>query len=376
MRKGTGKLIAASPSVCADVLYAGGFNAPDEVLYFETGREKGLILSQLEYARGREEARKTVRVWSRETFLEDDQEDRSDRAVLLNLSRRFGVTEWSVPASFPLLTADFLRSNGVGVTAAGGEFFPKRLVKTAAELREIAKAEAVTEESMRYARDLIRQARVNSRGFLMLGGRVFTCDMLRSEIEGFLKSRGYTASQTITSCGRAASQPHNLGSGPLMAGEPIVCDIFPRSDRSGYWGDMTRTFCKGKASAIVRKAFAAVVKGSETALSMIRSGVCAAEVHLAAAETMAAAGFPTGRNAEGIPCGFIHGLGHGLGLEIHEGPRVSPLNRKALVKGNVVSVEPGLYDPAWGGIRLEDIVAVTENGCRNFNTMEKELELP
>ena len=123
MRKGTGKLIAASPSVCADVLYAGGFNAPDEVLYFETGREKGLILSQLEYARGREEARKTVRVWSRETFLEDDQEDRSDRAVLLNLSRRFGVTEWSVPASFPLLTADFLRSNGVGVTAAGGEFF-------------------------------------------------------------------------------------------------------------------------------------------------------------------------------------------------------------------------------------------------------------
>ena len=92
MRKGTGKLIAASPSVCADVLYAGGFNAPDEVLYFETGREKGLILSQLEYARGREEARKTVRVWSRETFLEDDQEDRSDRAVLLNLSRRFGVT--------------------------------------------------------------------------------------------------------------------------------------------------------------------------------------------------------------------------------------------------------------------------------------------
>ena len=117
-----------------------------------------------------------------------------------------------------------------------------------------------------------------------------------------------------------------------MAGEPIVCDIFPRSDRSGYWGDMTRTFCKGKASAIVRKAFAAVVKGSETALSMIRSGVCAAEVHLAAAETMAAAGFPSGRNAEGIPCGFIHGLGHGLGLEIHEGPRVSPLNRKALVE--------------------------------------------
>jgi len=108
---------------------------------------------------------------------------------------------------------------------------------------------------------------------------------------------------------------------------------------------------------------------------MIRAGVCAAEVHIAAADSMTADGFPTGRNKNGIPCGFIHGLGHGLGLEIHEGPRVSPLNRNPLAKGNVVSVEPGLYDPAWGGIRLEDIVAVTGDGCRNFNTMEKELEV-
>lgn len=374
MKKRTGKLIAASPAVSADVLYAGGFNAPDEVIYFEAGREKGLILSQLEYARGRQEARKTVTVLNRESFLEDSN-DRSDQAVLLNLSRRCGITEWLVPGDFPLLIADFLRSNGIGVLPAKSEFMPKRLVKTASELREIAKAEAVTEDSMRYARDLIRQSKVNSRGYLTLSGRLFTCDMLRSEIEGFLKSRGYTASQTITSCGRDASQPHNLGSGPLKAGEPIVCDIFPRSDRSGYWGDMTRTFCKGKASPIVRKAFLSVLKASETALTMIRAGVCAAEVHIAAAESMAADGFPTGRNQDGIPCGFIHGLGHGLGLEIHEGPRVSPLNRNPLVKGNVVSVEPGLYDPAWGGIRLEDIVAVTENGCRNFNTMEKELEI-
>ena len=243
MKKRTGKLIAASPAVSADVLYAGGFNAPDEVIYFEAGREKGLILSQLEYARGRQEARKTVTVLNRESFLEDSN-DRSDQAVLLNLSRRCGITEWFVPGDFPLLIADFLRSNGIGVLPAKSEFMPKRLVKTASELREIAKAEAVTEDSMRYARDLIRQSKVNSRGYLTLSGRLFTCDMLRSEIEGFLKSRGYTASQTITSCGRDASQPHNLGSGPLKAGEPIVCDIFPRSDRSGYWGDMTRTFCK------------------------------------------------------------------------------------------------------------------------------------
>lgn len=375
MKNCSARLIAASPAVCADVLYAGGFNAPDEVLYFEIGRERGLILSQLEYARAKSEAAKGVRVFSREEFLEDRSPDRSDLAVLRNLTERFGVTCWEVPASFPLALADALREHGVAVRAAADPFFPKRLVKTAAELKKIAEAERVTEESMCYARDLIRDATVNSKGFLERGGAVFTCEMLRAEIEGFLKSRGYTASQTITACGTDASQPHNLGYGSIMAGKPVVVDIFPRSDTSGYWGDMTRTFCKGVAEPVVRKAFASVRKASETALKMIRAGVCAADVHIAAAESMAADGFRTGHTKEGLPCGFIHGLGHGLGLEIHEGPRVSPLNRNPLVKGNVVSVEPGLYHPAWGGIRLEDIVAVTEDGCRNFNTMEKELEL-
>lgn len=375
MKNYSGRLIAASPSVCADVLYAGRFHAPDGVLYFETGREKGLILSQLEYARAKSEAARGVQVFSREEFLDDNSADRSDLAVLRSLTERLGVTRWSVPSDFPLALADALREQGIAVCAVSDPFFPKRQIKTASELRKIAEAERATEESMRHARDLIREAKVNSKGVLVRGKRVFTCEMLRAEVEGFLKSRGYTASQTITACGQNASQPHNLGYGPIMAGKPIVVDIFPRSDSTGYWGDMTRTFCKGHAEPVVRRAFRSVLKASEVAQKMIRAGVCAADVHLAAAESMASDGFRTGHTEEGIPCGFIHGLGHGLGLEIHEGPRVSPLNRKPLVKGNVVSVEPGLYHPAWGGIRLEDIVAVTEDGCHNFNTMEKELEL-
>ena len=139
---------------------------------------------------------------------------------------------------------------------------------------------------------------------------------------------------------------------------------------------MTRTFLKGRAPKHVLRAYRAVRKASETALGMIRAGVAASEVHIAAAKTMEELGFRTGRKRGGMPCGFIHGLGHGVGLEIHEGPRVSPLNTRPLRRGNVVSVEPGLYDPDWGGIRLEDLVAVTGTGCRNFNTMDKELEIP
>ena len=187
---------------------------------------------------------------------------------------------------------------------------------------------------------------------------------------------GYTASRTIIACGIQCAAPHNIGSGPVKAGEPVVADIFPRSDASGYWGDMTRTFLKGKAPKSLMRAYNAVKKASETAMSMIRAGVIAADVHTAASETMAELGFRTGRGRDGMPCGFIHGLGHGVGLEIHEGPRVSPLNRKPLRSGNVISVEPGLYYPEWGGIRLEDLVVVTKDGYRNFNSMEKEFEIP
>lgn len=374
MKKLCGRLIFASPSVSADILYAGGFHAPDEVIYFEIPGRKALILSQLEFARGRREAKRGVEVLNRESFLRDN-ELRTDLNVILNLSAEYGVKRWEVPADFPLETADALRSAGIEIIPVHGAYFPNRQVKTASELKKIAEAENATEDSMCYARDLIRGSKVNSKGFLVLSGKLLTSERLRAEIEGFLKARGYTASQTITACGPDASRPHELGTGPLRAGEPIVCDIFPRSDLTGYWGDMTRTFCKGKASPIVRKAFKAVLKASETALKMIRNGALPSDIHNAARESMESDGFPTGRNRNGNPVGFIHGLGHGLGLDIHEGPRVSPLNPNPLKKGNVVSVEPGLYDEKWGGIRLEDIVVVEKDGCHNFNSMKKELEI-
>ena len=374
MKKLSGRLMFASPSVSADILYAGGFHAPDAVIYFEIPWKKALVLSHLEYARGKREAGKGVDVLNREDFLTGNDK-RTDLNVMLKLSDVLGIKSWKVPADFPLGIADALRAAGIEVLPIPDPYFPRREIKTAAELKKIAEAESATEDSMRYARDLIRESKVNSKGFLVLSGKLLTSERLRSEIEGFLKTRGYTASQTITACGPDASRPHELGAGPLRAGEPIVCDIFPRSDTTGYWGDMTRTFCKGKAHPIVRKAYNAVLKASELAQKLIRDGVIAADVHKAAKESMDSDGFVTGEDRNGNPFGFIHGLGHGLGLDIHEGPRVSPLNPKPLRKGNVVSVEPGLYNEIWGGIRLEDIVAVEKDGCHNFNSMEKELEI-
>lgn len=155
-----------------------------------------------------------------------------------------------------------------------------------------------------------------------------------------------------------------------------MADIFPRSDRTGYWGDMTRTFVKGKASPVALRAFHAVRQASEEVLKVLKAGRPGAEYHDLAARVLESAGFRTGRGADGLPRGFFHGLGHGVGLDIHEDPRLAPSGVTQLQPGNVVSVEPGLYDPAWGGIRLEDLVVVRADGCENFCTMPKELEIP
>jgi Xaa-Pro aminopeptidase len=252
-------------------------------------------------------------------------------------------------------------------------FFPKREFKNMAEIKKIARSMAATEQAMMLAKEILAQASIGKNMTLRHGKTIVTSEFLRMEIEGFLKARGFTASQTITAHGPQCSQPHNTGSGPILAGETVVVDIFPRDDESGYWGDMTRTFVKGEPLPVVKRAYEAVLEASQAAERMIRSGVIAAEVHNKAKEIMANAGFKTGKNNDGIPCGFIHGLGHGVGLEIHEAPRVSPANPKPLRKGQVISNEPGLYHPSWGGIRLEDVLVVKDDGVRNFFTMSKEL---
>ena len=249
------------------------------------------------------------------------------------------------------------------------------MCKNREETAAIQKSVQAAEEMMRLLQYILTEAKANSAGFLELAGTVVTSEFLRAELEGNFKKMGYSASRTIIAHGPQGAEPHNIGSGPIRQGEPIVADIFPRSDTTGYWGDMTRTFVKGKAAPVVKRAFNAVLKASETAKSLLRSGAIASEVHNAASEVLKNAGFQTGRTKEGLPCGFFHGLGHGVGLEIHEAPRVSPLNPKPLQAGNVVSIEPGLYYPEWGGIRLEDLVAVTRDSFRNFNTMGMELEL-
>lgn len=368
----TGRLISASSEESADILYASGFTAPDSFIYFSAGKEKAVIVSPLEYSRALDEVKKGVSVLTRADFLPHGGKGDIYRAI----AEKYNIGKWLVPARFPLATADSIRNSGIGVEAVDGDFFPSRARKTREEIAAIASSMKATEEAMMLVYDLLKKSKVNTRGFLVFAGKPLTCDFIRNEVETEFKRKSFSASRTIIACGKDGAAPHNIGSGAVKAEQPIVADIFPKSDISGYWGDMTRTFVKGKAPPVVRKAFDAVKKASETALQMVKPGVPASEIHFAAAKSLEKSGFATGHNRAGSPCGFFHGLGHGVGLEIHENPRVSPLNPNPLEAGNVISIEPGLYYPSWGGIRLEDLVLVTKSGYRNFCTMPKELEIP
>ena len=365
-----GRLISAG-SADSDILYGSGFNAHDEFLYYEADGKQYIAVSVLELSRAMDEAHSHVIVRDRNDIIRKT----GKRDILLGLPEYTGINEWIVPDSFPVAYADRMRNAGIIVRTMDGDFFPERAIKNEEEIEKICHAMKTTENAMRMVQEMIRQAGVNCHNMLVRkDGELLTSEYVRSEVEAEFKRQGYTADRTIIAGGAQGAAPHCIGEGPLRAGEPIVCDIFPRSDRTGYWGDMTRTFCKGKpVNAKTERAFASVLKAAEKSLAMLKAGAVGAEVHNCAARSMEADGFTAHKNADGIPCGFIHGLGHGVGLDIHEQPRLSPGNPNPLPAGAVVSVEPGLYDPEWGGIRLEDLVVIREDGYENLCTMEKEL---
>jgi Xaa-Pro aminopeptidase len=196
---------------------------------------------------------------------------------------------------------------------------------------------------------------------------------VRHLIGAQLLEDGLIGQHTIVACGEAACDPHNQGSGPLRAGQTIILDVFPRDEESRYFADITRTVVKGPAPDTVRRMYRAVADGQACAFRLIRDGAEGEAIHREVHATIERHGFRTGE-VGGRMEGFFHGTGHGLGLDVHELPRISKVPT-TLRTGNVVTVEPGLYYTGVGGVRLEDVVVVTENGCVNLTAYPKELEV-
>jgi Xaa-Pro aminopeptidase len=283
-------------------------------------------------------------------------------------ARAVGVERAVVPEAFPLRIADLLRAEGVELRADAVFFDDRRRVKSAAELVGIRRAQRAAEAGMDAARALLSRASANGVG-LEVDGQPLTCERLKLAIAQTLAERGTTWDEFIVSHGAQSAIGHHMGAGQIRAGEPIVIDLWPRDVESACFADMTRTFVVGDVPTEVAEWHRLVQEALGRAVAEIREGVDGRLVYDRSCDVFEAAGQLTGRTKEqGVPLeeGFFHGLGHGVGLEVHEQPGLGLTSKDELRAGDVVTVEPGLYRPGLGGVRLEDLILVTPDGAENL----------
>ncbi len=367
------KLLIASTDD-PDMRYAAGISVPDPFILVDTGKKRTLLLSSLEYARGKKALgrKRGYAILLLDPLYQEARKEgiRGVGSLLAHLAARYlkrrGIRKVVVSPKMGVAHVEQLRKEGIKVALA--PLYPQRAVKTEAELAAIRQVRNAAVVAMRHCITIIKEARVNARGELVHDGRRVTSERLRREARALLLAHDCEARSLIISHGAQTAVPHDEGSGVLRTGEPVVLDFFPRSLTTGYWFDMTRTVCHGAAPPALRRLYRAVKRAQDAALATVRPGVTTGVVHAVAARVLADEGYATTDEE-----GFIHSTGHGLGLEIHEAPSIREGEKTRLKEGMVIAVEPGLYYSKIGGVRLENTVVVTKEGYRDLTRMERRL---
>ncbi len=369
-------LIVADSDHDANMLYATSMFVPDPFIFLRLRGKDLVVMSDLEIDRARHQA-PHCRVLS----LSDYQKKLRARGlkqtsfahIIQAILREKKISSVFVPSNFPLGLATELQHLRVSVRVKP-DFFSERELKSPAEVKKISAALMMAEVGMAEAMQAIKSAKVSRDRRLMYHGAPLTSEKLRSIIDCAILQAGGLAAHTIVAGGKQGCDPHEAGHGQLFANELIIVDIFPRSQKTGCFGDITRTVVRGRASEAQRKLYDTVLRGQMLAFKKIHDGAATAEIHQAILGVFEQEGYKTGRH-NGRMQGFFHGTGHGLGLEIHEAPRIGSSSRGVLKAGHVVTVEPGLYYPEIGGVRIEDVALVTQRAARNLTQFEKVLEL-
>ena len=369
-------LIVAASESDANMLYATAFFAPDPFIFFQHRGRKYVVMSDLEIDRAKRQADvDTVLSLSRYAAEARKRGRRAPNTadIIELIFREKGIRRAVVPATFPTLLADELRSRGFTLDVKRDPFFDGREKKSADEVKKIRDSLAAAEAGLEAGIAAVKKSRIGRDRYLYLNGSRLTSETLKSIVNTAIMSRGWVPSHTIIASGDQCCDPHNEGSGPIKADSSIIFDIFPRSQKTGYFGDLSRTIVRGRASERLKEAYVTVQAGQQIAYRDIRNGANGKAIHQKILDLFARRGFPTGK-IDGRMQGFFHGTGHGLGLDIHEPPRISPVEA-TLRTGHVVTVEPGLYYLGMGGVRLEDVVVVTPKGNRNLTRAPQFLEV-
>ena len=367
--------IAASESD-SNLYYATQFIAPDPFIYLEIKGERLLVMSDLEMDRAKTQA-SVDRVLSYSEIERKAKgqgiKDPTTVDIVHVVLKEATIRQILVPANFPFIYATRLQELGYSLKPKRDPFYERRVVKTAEEVRHIEASQRATEEAVAAAHEVVRQATINKDGHLWFDGALLTSEWIKKLINVKLMERDCVAQHTIVAGGEQACDPHNEGSGPLSAGQSIIFDVFPRSATSRYFADMSRTVIRGTASPELKRLYHAVKDALEEAIGKIKDGADGMKIHQGICARFEKAGYKTGL-VNGRMQGYFHGTGHGVGLDIHEAPRISRTG-SLLQEGHVVTVEPGLYYPGLGAVRIEDMVLVTKDGCRNLTDFPKVFEL-
>lgn len=366
-----------------NIYYRSGFLAPDPVVVVDRGgRDTTLWTSALEEGRARKEA-KVGRVrcteeldWSGIMARAGSEQD-GWSMLLEAICDAESLGDVAVDADFPVIAADYLRAHDIAINPRNDLYRRARRIKTPEEVEWIAQTESAGMDALQRAIDVIAAAPIRDGLLWHDSDRPLSGQDLVHVVEMRLLELGCTTTDSICCGGPESADPHRGTSDVLRVGLPIVLDIFPFHKTTRYWGDMTRTVLRGTPPPEVQRMWEAVLEGQQSGLDMVRAGVNGRDIHYAICEVFKRHGYgslPKPYRDIDSDARFIHGTGHGLGLEIHEFPRVGDVDI-TLQTGDVVTVEPGLYDPRFGGIRIEDLVVVTEAGCRNLTTLPKILQL-
>jgi Xaa-Pro aminopeptidase len=366
-------LIVADSERSADMLYATRFFAPDAFIFLEAGGRRSVVLSDLEIDRGRRDATVDEVIAFSDVKARIKPKGKAEptfEQILIQFLREKRVKKARIPYDFPAGIAAALAGAGIRLQPVAGLFWPQREHKTATEVAALGKALRNTEAGMARAMEVLREARIKGRNLFWCKKKL-TSEILRAEIDSAILRAGGLPANTIVAGGLQACDPHERGSGPLRPDELIILDIFPRDAKSGYFGDMTRTVVRGRASAAQRHLWETVQKGQRMALRGMKPGGSGLQIHESIKAFFAREGYPT-EQRDGRWVGFFHGTGHGLGLEVHEEPR---FGRTIFHPGQILTVEPGIYWPGVGGARIEDVGLITESGVRKLSRFPQEIEI-
>ena len=373
---GKNLLLYASPETDKNIYYISRFKAPDPYTFIQKDDTTYLLASSLEYER----AKKTARVdqvlpyfkYSKKLKEKNGKEPKLAK-VISTVLEDLQIQEVLVPHNFPYGLALELSNNGIALKISEDAIFPQRLIKSEEEKNNIQDASDETERALVKAVAFLQNCSIKDQQILNPQGEVVTCEMVRNIIDSHLYFHGYLAKDTIVATGKQNVDPHNKGKGPIAPHQSLIIEIFPQSQDNYYCADMTRTLVKGDIPPELQKLYDTVLKAQQKALTMVKEQMQVKDIHLFIKQLFKENSYPTGI-LNGSMQGFFHGTGHGLGLDIHEAPRVSE-NEFNLQIGNVITIEPGLYYYKTGGVRIEDTVYVTKNGCHNFNRFPKVLQV-